>query len=273
MSWLYGNTYFLPTSFIIWNEFPDMELVDLDRLTAWNATNYRRLRYQTDTKWNKGHLPAMFASYRKWVGDGSQLEKFQSLMTDDPKKNYSILFNEIKGNLHKFGRYATWFYLQTLRDCCGLNIEADSLVLEDYSGSKSHRNGLCYALNKEEWIDQGLDAEQLKYLNGEAAKIVDEIRTRYNLDAEYFGMETCLCSFKKIFRKKQGRYLGYYLDRQAEEITKVSSDNWDGINWKPLWDFRNEELDPRLSSSKWIDNKRMEVFLDTGNMEYIDWLK
>ena len=67
ISWIYGTTYHLPTAWIIWNEFPDFELVDQERLQEWNNKNYQRLRYQTDTKWNKGHLPQQFASYKRWV--------------------------------------------------------------------------------------------------------------------------------------------------------------------------------------------------------------
>ena len=66
MAWLYGNTYQLPTAWVLKNEFPDFELATVDRITQWNTTNYKRLRYQTDTKWNKGHLPTMFASYQKF---------------------------------------------------------------------------------------------------------------------------------------------------------------------------------------------------------------
>ena len=32
IAWIYGTTYHLPTAWIIWNEFPDFELVGLERL-------------------------------------------------------------------------------------------------------------------------------------------------------------------------------------------------------------------------------------------------
>ena len=81
-------------------------------------------------------------------------------------------------------------------------------------------------------------------------------------------METLLCSFKKIFRKKQGRYLGYYLDRQAEEIKKVEADDWAGIDWQVFWDAREETLEQPLHESKAIRKELYEVFLDTGTLEY-----
>jgi hypothetical protein len=64
LAWLYGNTYQLPTAWVLKNEFPDYELATVDRITQWNTANYKRLRYQTDTKWNKGHLPVSYTHLR-----------------------------------------------------------------------------------------------------------------------------------------------------------------------------------------------------------------
>ena len=265
LCWIYGTTYYWPTTYVIWNEFPDMHLVGLKRLEKWNTENYHRLRYQTDTKWNKGHLPAQFESYKKWVGDKKQLDAFSELLCDDPTENFNILWEEINKKFHKFGRYSSWFYLQTLKFCCRLNINAPSLMLEDYSGSRSHRNGLCYALGMDEWVDVKLEPYQIEQLNQGAKEIISEVNERYpSLNAEYFGMETCLCSFKKLFRKSRGRYLGYYLDRQAEEIIKVEQDGWDGIDWKPMWDARTETIQNEYLTS-YINHDKMHLFLDTGH--------
>ena len=266
IAWIYGTTYHFPTTWVIWNEFPDMELVGLDRLKDWNSKNYKRLRYQTDTKWNKGHLPAQFESYKNWVGDRSQAEAFKDFLAPgSPKLSFSLLWDEVKGNFHKFGRYSTWFYMQTLKQCCGLPIEPSSLMLEDYSGSRSHRNGLCFALGKPEWIDKKLDVSQLAYLEAQAYLILEEVKKDFP-DTDYFDMETCLCSFKKLFRVKHGRYLGYYLDRQAEEITQCEKDGWDGIDWQPMWDARNETLNNKLLTNH-INNSKMALYSENGILD------
>jgi hypothetical protein len=268
--WLYGTTYHFPTAYIIWNEFPDMELVGVDRLTDWNNENYSRLRYQTDTKWNKGHLPAQFLSYKEWVGDKSQRESFAPHIVDDPIQTFYNLWDVANG-WHKFGRYSSWFYLQSLKQCAGINLDVDSLWLHDYSGSRSHRNGLCYAVNKPEWVNEKLDKTQLQYLDAEAAEILTEVKTRFpNVahKADYFAMETCLCSFKKLFRKREGRYLGYYLDRQAEEISKCENDNWIGIDWNPMWQARQETCRSEYLTNS-INKGKMEIYLDSGVIDHM----
>lgn len=274
LSWLYGNTYYYPTAFILWNEFPDFELASLDRITKWNAENYKRLRYQTDTKYNKGHLPQMFESYSKTIGK-EQNAFFSSLLKDNEESSYEAISKEVSKKFHKFGRYTTWFYLQTLKYCCGLPITPTSLILDDYSGSRSHRNGLLYALGYENWIDVQLTPAEYNYLEGEAKDILVECRSRFPHLAsgfEPFTMETCLCSYKKIFRENNGRYLGYYLDRQSEEIQQVEKDSWYGIDWDVLWDARSETLDSRLSSRETIKKEKFATYLNSGIIERLDWM-
>lgn len=275
LCWLYGNTYYLPTAWVLMNEFPDYELATVDRMTQWNTTNYKRLRYQTDTKWNKGHLPSMFASYQKFIGEGSQREKLESFYGDNEAQNFDALWGVLKGNLHKFGRYSTWFYLQHLKHTAGVLVEPTSLMLDDYDGSRSHRNGLLFALGKDDDYDRKLTGSEYQNLESHSKSIICEMKTRFPdlvSQIDYFTMETCLCSFKKIFRERHGRYLGYYLDRQAEEIIKCEGDEWNGIDWQVMWDARNETIDLRLDAKIGINKDKFTGFLRSGKLENLEWM-
>jgi len=275
LCWLYGNTYYLPTAWVLMNEFPDFELATVDRMEQWNTTNYKRLRYQTDTKWNKGHLPSMFASYQKFIGEDSQREKIESYYGDNESINFNNLWEGVKSSLHKFGRYSTWFYLQHLKHTAGVKIDPTSLMLNDYSGSRSHRNGLLYVLGMEDNIDQKLTAKQYANLESESTSILEEMNSRHpslSGQIDFFTMETALCAIKKIFRERHGRYLGYYLDRQSEEIKKVESDGWYGIEWEVLWQARDETLDTRLATKNDIAKEKFTYFVNSGRIEHMDWM-
>jgi hypothetical protein len=274
-AWLYGNTYYAPTSWILLNEFPDFELATVDRMTQWNSTNYKRLRYQTDTKWNKGHLPVMFESYQKFIGNRTQREALESYYGDNEEANFNSLWKGIKSGLHKFGRYSTWFYLQHLKHTAGILVNPTSLMLDDFDGSRSHRNGLLYAVAQEHDLDRKLSAGDYARLESQAKEILEETKSRFPEIAhvvDFFTMETCLCSFKKIFREHHGRYLGYYLDRQAEEIIQVEKDGWYGIDWDVFWQARNETIDLRLDDKRGIDKERFSSFLRTGKLENLEWM-
>ena len=274
-AWLYGNTYYAPTSWVLLNEFPDFELATVDRMEQWNSANYKRLRYQTDTKWNKGHLPAMFASYQKFIGDKTQRERLESYYGHTEEENFDALWRGIKDGLHKFGRYSTWFYLQHLKHTAGIRINPTSLMLDDFDGSRSHRNGLLYAIGQDDDLDRKLSAGDYARLESQAREILEETKSRFPElveQVDFFTMETCLCSFKKIFRERHGRYLGYYLDRQAEEIMQCESDGWYGIDWDVLWQARNETIDFRLDNKLGINKERFKSFLNTGRLENLDWM-
>jgi hypothetical protein len=148
-------------------------------------------------------------------------------------------------------------------------------MLDDYDGSRSHRNGLLYALGQEDSVDRKLTAAEYGDLESQAYEILCETKARFpelSSSVDYFTMETCLCSFKKIFREKHGRYLGYYLDRQAEEIIKAESDGWYGIDWNVLWQAREETIDLRLDHKRGIDKERFSSFIRTGRLENLEWL-
>jgi hypothetical protein len=275
LCWLYGNTYQLPTAWVLKNEFPDFELCTIDRLKLWNSQNYKRLRYQTDTKWNKGHLPAMFESYKKFIGSASQRSVLESYYGDTEEQNFDNLWRGINDNLYKFGRYSVWFYLQHLHHTAGIRVVPTSLMLSDHSGSRSHRNGLLYAISKDDYIDRKLDANECAALESIAFDILQETSIRYpelRSEINFFTMETCLCSFKKIFREHHGRYLGYYLDRQSEEIQQAERDGWTGIEWEVLWQARDETLDTRLVGRNNINKEKFTSFVRSGKIERLEWL-
>lgn len=271
-AWLYGNTYYLPTAWVLLNEFPDYELATLDRLNWWNTSNYKRLRYQTDCKWSKGHLPKMFESYQKFINTHkNQRTKLESLYGNNEIQNFDNIWEALNKELFKFGRYSVWFYMQQLKHTANIAVKPSSLMLSDYSGSKSHRNGLLLALGRDEECDQKLTLGEYNYLECEAEDILDEIREKNPLkpwfnQIDLFFMESALCSFKKLFRTHHGRYLGYYLDRQAEEILQCESDGWSGIEWNVLHQAREETLEPYLNRWHGPLKERFSEFMDTGNL-------
>jgi len=274
-AWLYGNTYQLPTAWVLMNEFPDYELATFDRLDWWNSNNYKRLRYQVDMKYEKGKLPEKFVCYKSIIGDKLQTTFFNNLLLDNEKSSFDNIWNYTLTNFHRFGRYSVWFYLQQLYSTVNLPISPTSLMLKDYSGSKSHRNGLLLALGQDEKYNERLTSAEYEYLECIAQDILQEMTDRFpnlKFDINAFTMETVLCSFKKIFRPTNGRYLGYYLDRQSEEIIQLEKDSWDGIDWNVLWQARNECLDNRLSSKTVINAGKYPEFINSNKISRMDWL-
>ena len=81
---------------------------------------------------------------------GSQEEMFKALCThNDPRRNFEKVWDFVKENFLSFGRLSAFSYLEYLR-IQGLNIECNNLFLDDVNGSRSHRNGLCMVLGRDD---------------------------------------------------------------------------------------------------------------------------
>lgn len=271
---LYGTFYHPGSVFYVMQEFPEFEKVDIARLRKWHTANWRKLCYNTDRKYEKGHFVEMFESYRDAVGGQTptaQEDYFAALLTaDNPVENFHNVTNALRKLWH-FGRYSVYIYTECLARCMGMPIEADTIFLKE---SDSPRAGLCKVLGKDEWAKGSLDKEAWLYLEHEATKLMREIQKEYPaLGMDHWFMESCLCAYKGFFRPTKGRYLPYYLDRMGHEISQMRElELTSGIEWNVLSQFRAESIIPEYLGElaeppRTKVTKSMEhVLRDTGRM-------
>lgn len=270
--WLYGTFYHPGSVFFVAQEFPEYEKVEIERLKAWHERNWRKLRYNKDRKYEKGHFVAMFESYAALIGSqesGSQEAFFQKLLVaGQPEESFRNIHKQLM-KLLRFGRYAVYIYTEALYRCTGMPIMADNMFLKD---AASPRAGLCIAIGKPDWAKGPLSAEQWAYLETAATDLMQELRKEYPLvPFDPWFMESCFCAYKGYFAR--GRYLGYYIDRMADEILQMQTEDiTSGVDWSVLWQFRREYLPweylgelhkpPRLK----IESKWRFILRDSGWM-------
>ena len=273
--WLYGVFYHPGSVFWFMQEFPEYEKVDLGRLERWHQEHWRELRYNTDRKYEKGHLVEMFVSYRDMIGSQTpwaQEEFFSALLkSKDSVKNFHVVFQVLSKNLLRFGRYATYIYTEALARCMGMPIQADTVFLKE---ARSPRAGLCYALKREDWAKAKLTPEQWGLLEQEVGMLLEEIKEEYpDVPIDHWLLESCLCAFKGFFRPTKGRYIPYYLDRQADEFLHLDGvESTSGVYWNLLWQFRRECIMRELLGEYAkpqrlkIDKNLEHILRDTGRM-------
>lgn len=245
LCFLYGITYQLPTAWVIWNEMPDLELVNKERLTQFcERETLLKLPFQLDKVKCRPKMAETILSYQSVVGK-SQRQYFDKLLdSSNPQENFDRLWNPVK-SIYCFGRFSIWNYCQALKHVAGYNIEPTVLMLGE-PDSVSFTDGLAYAfgeldkVTKKEKLPNGKKIKTYyKWSEEEKAEMESHcMELKKSLDLDNFQLETLACAFKKIWRKNDSRYVGYYNDRAAEDIHKTSSFNWTGINWDLLWDAR-----------------------------------
>lgn len=229
LAFLYGTNYCAPTTFLIYNEFPDFEMVDTARLQRWWTANKSKLLFQTDRlriKTMDGFVPA-FNSYRKAVA-GNQWSYFKK--AGDWKQCY----RKIEA-IRNFGRFSTFNYMDVLNRITDTTHAPTYLNMAE---AESCRKGLCYAIGKDDWVEEPLTKARAEYLH---AAFLETLRThRGNI----YQVETTLCAYKKYRWGK--RYVGYYIERMRKEILKLQQDNPHGVAWEVLWQFRAETYRPEF---------------------------
>lgn len=225
---LYGTNYCAPTTFLIYNEFPDFEAVDVKRLKYWWDKNKANLIFQTDRlriKTSNEFVPS-FVSYRN-LTRGNQQAYFHHA------RNWSQCYDKITA-IKNFGRFSAFNYLDAINQLTDVKYSPTYLNMAE---AESCRNGLCYAIGMPELVDKKLTKETAQFLHN---KFLEFMRT---YEGNVYQIETTLCAYKKYMRGQ--RYVGYYIDRMKKEIEKLQACFPDGVAWEVLWQFRQETFNKK----------------------------
>ena len=242
------------TSLAIVETFPDLRALDLRALESWFRENYVRLAFDTDRRYHKKFFVECAAKYKR-LTCGHQAAFFDAAAGADARVTFRNLWVLCNQEYDYFGRLSVFSYLEYLR-IVGIEVECDRLFLEDIHGSKSHRNGLCKVLGRDDldWHDSnpGFDGryppELLRWLEREGAALLDEARTRFRgrdfeRDVGYFTLESALCTYKSWHRPNR-RYANVYNDMLVERI-RVGKRAL-GRSLDVFWDARRARLPKHL---------------------------
>tara|TARA_R100000655_G_scaffold7920_5_gene21124 strand:+ start:967 stop:2127 length:1161 start_codon:yes stop_codon:yes gene_type:complete len=286
LTYLNGVTQNLCTSYIIYKHFPNFDENNLiDKLEKWHAVNWRKLGYDTDRRYQKGHLVKMVKNYKEIVGK-NQSDYFNDCTSGLIDENFVTLWGEVMERFFMFGRLSTFSYLEYLK-ILGLPIRCNSLFLEDISGSQSHRNGLCKVLGRDDWDMHKSNPsyhtkmhtpELIEYLKEFSADLLRGFRVRWENrpfidDVNYFTLESTLCTYKSWFRKNR-RYPNVYNDMFVDRIRHAEK-QW-GKEFEIFWSIRNRYLpkELRLEDNHWdvgLKPLKQNWFRETGQVVMMDY--
>ena len=230
LAFLYGTCYCATTVFYMYNEFPDFECVNEKRLQKWWDSKKHTLIFQTDRLRIKSNdqFVECFKSYKSLVGNSQ--EKYFNVV------GWQQIYSRIEKIKH-FGRFSLFNYLDVLNELTNVNARPTYLNMVE---AESCRNGLCYAIGRDDLVDKKLTRDNAIMLHKAFVELLKV--TKGNI----FQVETTLCAYKKYRNGK--RYVGYYIDRMKNEIDKMSNSSTYGVEWDTLWQFRQETFDKKYLS-------------------------
>lgn len=245
LAWLYATCYCGATVFYVYNEFPDFNMVDEGRLERWWKENRGKLVFQTDRRWvrSRNQFADMFRSYRETIGPITQEQAFNQLKTGSRTLNYSNCWKTF-GKMYQFGRFAMFLYLEAVHVVTGYPMEPRSMRIAD---ADSCRNGLAIAIGRHDLntheTKARLSRKDNTFLQSRFDELVQSMKRRDSRNTVW-NIETTLCAYKKHSYGK--RHVGYYIDRQLDEIEAMERKVTTGVDWQVLRDYRAETFDNRF---------------------------
>ena len=174
-------------------------------------------------------------------------------------------------------------------------VEFNTLMLRDLDGSKSHRNGLCIVLGRDDldWHDKlnpnfdgNYTNEHFEWLEKEGEILLNEAKERskekdFFNEVGYETLETTLCCYKSWHRPNR-RYPNVYSDMAYGRLIETSIKN-PSLDLTPFWEARAKYLPehlriecnpkhPQYNSSK-LSKYHQNYYRETGKIHTmgIEW--
>jgi len=230
-----GCSQNIVTSFIIFKNFNNLQKLNLFELKEFFYYNYGLFGWDTDRRYFKNSFIQCIENYLTLLNGRTQEEYFNEICSStNAQENFHDLWEIVNKDFLYFGRLTAFSYIEYL-NIIGLNVECNDLFLEDIKGSKSHRNGLCKVLGRDDldWTKSNpviYSPEIISWLNTEAALLLQEAQQYIKAPfVNYFTLETTLCCYKswhRINRRYPNVYNDMFFDRikQAEKKWNKSLD-------------------------------------------------
>lgn len=240
LTWLNGNTQNPVTSLLLLEAAPTPE--DWPKaVELWNE-QFTDLEWDTDRRHQKSKFGIATEQWAERLLFTSPAEGWLSAAEGGWKDVWSYSVGQ-----PYMGRLSAWSMAEYARILLPGIPDADSLLLEDKAGSRSHRNGLALidGYDSVYWDADIPDAlgivPQLKKL-GESLLEEAWSRTGHE-DVSRLTLESALCTYKS-WHKPNRRYPNVYADMMHARLRKAESRF--GTRFDVLWKARANALPPRL---------------------------
>lgn len=228
--WLNGNTQNPITSLLLLNAAPRWQ--DWRAAVDFWSDNYTRLEWDTDRRYHKARF-------------GEATEKWIPFMQGEPADQWaSASFSGWSGTWqyamgHPYmGRLSAWSMAEYAAILLGTP-DADTLLLEDKDGSRSHRNGLGLLAGYDSTYWEGWVADALGLL----PELEDVARSLLEgiPGATRLTLESALCTYKS-WHKPNRRYPGVYADMMYYRLLKAEESWGESELLNTLWQARRTHL-------------------------------
>jgi hypothetical protein len=231
--WLNGNTQNPVTTLLLLQEAPTPE--DWPQARYFFNTYFRELEWDTDRRHQKSKF---VTATEQWLDKFWRVRDHGWFGDWDTVWRYSL-------SQPYMGRLSAWSMLEYARILLGPEVpDAATWMLEDKSGSKSHRNGMAVVAGYDAvyWDDEPFMLDMLPELESFADGLLEEMQGVHP-DVSRLTLESAFCTYKSHYKPNR-RYPGVYADMAYCRLRRA--EKFFGQQFDLLWESRRQNLPPYL---------------------------
>lgn len=278
LAWLNGNTQNPVTTMLLLEKAPRPEFWKR-AVEFWNE-NFKMLEWDTDRRHQKSKFGIATELWAEGYGSSPFLGWFEA-----GEGGWKDTWEFAKGQPY-MGRLSAWSMTEYARILLGNDIvpDADNWLLDDVSGSRSHRNGIALvggydSVHWEAEVPKVLGiVKELEWLADDLLREAEERNCdpedvwKVHPDVGRLTMESAFCTYKS-WHKPNRRYPNVYSDMAYNRIKKGEARF--GNRFDILWDARRKTLPEylRLEDQPYDPGTvaiKQNHYLETGEVIMMD---
>lgn len=266
---LYSSCYCVPTACAMYKNL-DYRTLNSRKLKEFWKNNKSKLIFQSDRRYIKNMnqfcdivSEFMYKCKRKpW----KYLKKY---ISDNSKETYTKMYKEVSSWKY-YGRFGTILFMYNINKLLKIPMESD---FYDWKHGSTTTEAIFNAKYKDEKADgfkkdPKLSKQEIQKLDNTLKQIIDRLKSKAS-DKNWtvLNVTSDMCSYRKLY--KASRYLGYYVDRQQEEILTLQKNYPEYADmWKSMWESRKNNLPKEflgeLNGYVGIQKNRMTSWVERG---------
>lgn len=240
---LYSSCYCMGTACILYDMIDYRTVTDTELEEFWKE--YKQdLIFQSDRRYIK-NMNQFTDIVREFIrrSDRRPWNYIRQFIKDTPEATYKAMYKEVS-SWRYYGRFGTILFMYNLNKI--LKVELDYPNYNWRQGATT-TSAIFNARYKDERADSfekepKLSDKDIVKLDEYLGRIKADLKSNYpEKNWTIMGVTSDLCSYRKLF--KQTRYLGYYVDRQQEELIWLEN-HWPSQKsmWNRFWKLRKKHI-------------------------------
>lgn len=237
---LYSACYCMGSACVM-SENLDFRIVDQKGLETYWTKNKPKLIFQSDRRYIKNMNQFTEIAWEFIQRSGREPWNYiKRFIRDNPEDTYDALYKEVSSWKY-YGRFGTVLFLYNLNKLVEVPLDSREY---DWKNGSTTTAALFNANYRDDQADifekkSVLHPDESAWLDKQLRGLIKVLKKRYpEKNWTLMGVTSDLCSYRKLF--KQTRYLGYYVDRQQEELATLQAnypEYYESL-WKSFWQWR-----------------------------------